>query len=91
MFIVSFPRLPGSNVKRLLKRSSKRSERKERRGRSLRAAALSAPIETGEEDDLEDDGEEEREVSIPHLEAVFMICLGFFIFQIRMICGMCVP
>ncbi|KAG2544283.1 hypothetical protein PVAP13_9KG019272, partial [Panicum virgatum] len=36
-------------------------ERKERRGRSLRAAALSAPIETGEEDDLEDDGEEERE------------------------------
>jgi len=66
-------------------------ERKERRGRSLRAAALSAPIETGEEDDLEDDGEEEREVSIPHLEAVFMICLGFFIFQIRMICGMCVP
>ena len=66
-------------------------ERKERRGRSLRAAALAAPIETGEEDDLEDDGEEEREVSIPHLEAVFMICLGFFIFQIRMICGMCVP
>ncbi|KAG0524299.1 hypothetical protein BDA96_07G199000 [Sorghum bicolor] len=36
-------------------------ERKERRGRSLRAAALSAPIEAGEEDDLEDDGEEERE------------------------------
>ncbi|KAL6870650.1 hypothetical protein ACP4OV_014498 [Aristida adscensionis] len=36
-------------------------ERKERRGRSLRAAALSAPIEVGEEDDLEDDGEEERE------------------------------
>ncbi|XP_066355586.1 PP2A regulatory subunit TAP46-like isoform X2 [Miscanthus floridulus] len=36
-------------------------ERKERRARSSRAAALSAPIETGEEDDLEDDGEEERE------------------------------
>ncbi|WVZ54553.1 hypothetical protein U9M48_005334 [Paspalum notatum var. saurae] len=36
-------------------------ERKERRGRSLRAAALSAPVEAGEEDDLEDDGEEERE------------------------------
>ncbi|KAM0837132.1 hypothetical protein ACQ4PT_061870 [Festuca glaucescens] len=36
-------------------------ERKERRGRSLRAAALSAPIEAGEEDDFEDDGEEERE------------------------------
>jgi hypothetical protein len=43
----------------------------------LRAAALSAPIEAGEEDNLEDDGEEEREVSIPHLEAVFIICLGF--------------
>jgi hypothetical protein len=40
----------------------------------LRAAALSAPIEAGEEDDLENDGEEEREVSIPNLEAVFMIC-----------------
>ncbi|KAK1629049.1 hypothetical protein QYE76_003364 [Lolium multiflorum] len=36
-------------------------ERKERRGRSLRAAALSAPIEAGEEDDFEDGGEEERE------------------------------
>ncbi|KAF0897190.1 hypothetical protein E2562_034235 [Oryza meyeriana var. granulata] len=36
-------------------------ERKERRGRSLRAAALSAPIEAGEEDAFEDDGEEERE------------------------------
>lgn len=36
-------------------------ERKERRRRSLRAAALSAPVEAGEEDDLEDDGEEERE------------------------------
>jgi len=43
----------------------------------LRAAALSAPIEAGEEDDLGDDGEEEREVNIPHIEAVFMICLGF--------------
>ncbi|XP_062203628.1 PP2A regulatory subunit TAP46 [Phragmites australis] len=36
-------------------------ERKERRGRSSRAAALSAPIEAGEEDALDDDGEEERE------------------------------
>lgn len=36
-------------------------ERKERRGRSTRAAALSAPIEAGEEDSLDDDGEEERE------------------------------
>jgi hypothetical protein len=33
----------------------------------LRAAALSAPIEAGEEDDFEDDGEEEREVSIVYL------------------------
>lgn len=40
----------------------------------MRAAALSAPIEAGEEDDLENDGEEEREVGIPNLEAVFMIC-----------------
>jgi hypothetical protein len=45
-------------------------ERKERRGRSLRAAALSAPVEAGEEDALEDDGEEEREVSMLHLEGV---------------------
>ncbi|XP_058100495.1 PP2A regulatory subunit TAP46 isoform X4 [Magnolia sinica] len=36
-------------------------ERKERRGRSSRAAALSTPIEAGEEDTLDDDGEEERE------------------------------
>lgn len=36
-------------------------ERKERRGRSTRAAALSAPVEAGEEDVLDDDGEEERE------------------------------
>lgn len=38
-------------------------ERKERRGRSSRAAALSTPVEAGEEDVLDDDGEEEREVS----------------------------
>ncbi|KAK9122023.1 hypothetical protein Syun_019640 [Stephania yunnanensis] len=37
-------------------------ERKERRGRSTKAAALSTPIEAGEEDLLEDDGEEEREI-----------------------------
>ncbi|KAJ4820962.1 PP2A regulatory subunit TAP46 [Rhynchospora pubera] len=36
-------------------------ERKERRGRSLRAAALSTPVDVGDEDALEDDGEEERE------------------------------
>ena len=38
-------------------------ERRERRGRSTRAAALSTPVEAGEEDVLDDDGEEEREVS----------------------------
>ncbi|KAL3521657.1 hypothetical protein ACH5RR_019806 [Cinchona calisaya] len=36
-------------------------ERKERRGRSTRAAAISTPVEAGEEDLLDDDGEEERE------------------------------
>ncbi|KAG6532861.1 hypothetical protein ZIOFF_006719 [Zingiber officinale] len=36
-------------------------EKKERRHRSLRAAALSSPVEVGEEDVLDDDGEEERE------------------------------
>ncbi|KAL8129506.1 hypothetical protein V2J09_018661 [Rumex salicifolius] len=38
-------------------------ERKERRGRSTRAAALSTPVDAGEEDISDDDGEEEREVS----------------------------
>lgn len=37
------------------------NERKERRGRSTKAAALSTPVEAGEEELLEDDGEEERE------------------------------
>ncbi|KAK4273880.1 hypothetical protein QN277_017191 [Acacia crassicarpa] len=36
-------------------------ERKERRGRSTKAAALSTPVEVGEEEVLGDDGEEERE------------------------------
>ncbi|KAK2444284.1 PP2A regulatory subunit TAP46 [Trifolium repens] len=36
-------------------------ERKERRGRSTRAAALSTPVEAGEEELLDDDGQEERE------------------------------
>ncbi|XP_059278412.1 PP2A regulatory subunit TAP46 [Lycium ferocissimum] len=36
-------------------------ERKERRGRSTKAAALSSPVETGEDDVSDDDGEEERE------------------------------
>lgn len=38
------------------------NERKERRGRSTKAAALSTPVEAGEEEVLDDDGEEEREV-----------------------------
>jgi len=51
-------------------------ERKERRGRSLRAAALSAPIETGEEDDLEDDGEEEREAWLATISlALCKVCI----------------
>ncbi|XP_049372634.1 PP2A regulatory subunit TAP46 [Solanum verrucosum] len=36
-------------------------ERRERRGRSTKAAALSSPVETGEDDMFDDDGEEERE------------------------------
>ncbi|KAK9665240.1 hypothetical protein RND81_14G099600 [Saponaria officinalis] len=36
-------------------------ERRERRGRSTRAAALSTPVEAGEEDVFDDDGDEERE------------------------------
>ncbi|CAD6269000.1 unnamed protein product [Miscanthus lutarioriparius] len=43
-------------------------ERKERRVHSLRAAALSAPIETGEEDDLEDDGGRKRGVAFDLLD-----------------------
>ncbi|XP_076930302.1 PP2A regulatory subunit TAP46-like [Bidens hawaiensis] len=35
-------------------------ERKERRGRSTRAAALSTPVDAGDDDVLDDDGEEER-------------------------------
>lgn len=41
-------------------------ERRERRGRSTRAAALSTPVEVGEEDVLDEDGEEEREVCLVH-------------------------
>ncbi|KAL3014777.1 hypothetical protein AAZX31_06G123600 [Glycine max] len=39
-------------------------EQKERRGRSTKAAALSTPVEAGEEEVLDDDGEEEREAWI---------------------------
>lgn len=48
-------------------------ERKERRGRSTKAAALSTPVEAGEEEVLDDDGEEEREVSI--LNIVYFLYL----------------
>ncbi|KAJ6821291.1 PP2A regulatory subunit TAP46 [Iris pallida] len=50
-------------------------ERKERRGRSLRAAALSTPIEVGEEHELEDDGEEEREAWLNAISLA--ICKAF--------------
>lgn len=47
-------------------------EQKERRGRSTKAAALSTPVETGEDDVSDDDGEEEREVSKhPYLCSVY--------------------
>ncbi|KAL8167807.1 hypothetical protein V2J09_009306 [Rumex salicifolius] len=47
-------------------------ERKERRGRSTRAAALSTPVDAGEEDISDDDGEEEREVRL-HVSAATLI------------------
>ncbi|XP_058100493.1 PP2A regulatory subunit TAP46 isoform X2 [Magnolia sinica] len=50
-------------------------ERKERRGRSSRAAALSTPIEAGEEDTLDDDGEEEREAWLTTISLA--ICKAF--------------
>ncbi|KAL5998906.1 PP2A regulatory subunit tap46 [Asimina triloba] len=50
-------------------------ERKERRGRSLRAAALSTPVEAGEEDTLDDDGEEEREAWLTAISLA--ICKAF--------------
>lgn len=50
-------------------------ERKERRRRSLRAAALSTPIEDGEEDVLDDDGEEEREAWLTTISVA--ICKAF--------------
>jgi hypothetical protein len=54
---------------------------------SLRAAALSAPVEAGEEDVLEDDGEEEREVSIQILERVYpnLFLFGLYISNFRQI------
>ncbi|KAK1274812.1 PP2A regulatory subunit TAP46 [Acorus gramineus] len=50
-------------------------ERKERRGRSSKAAALSTPIEAGEEDALDDDGDEEREAWLTTISLA--ICKAF--------------
>ncbi|XP_042428899.1 PP2A regulatory subunit TAP46-like isoform X2 [Zingiber officinale] len=50
-------------------------EKKERRHRSLRAAALSSPVEVGEDDVLDDDGEEEREAWITTIS--LSICKAF--------------
>ncbi|KAM4076060.1 hypothetical protein ACJW30_12G036000 [Castanea mollissima] len=50
-------------------------ERKERRGRSTKAAALSTPVEAGEEDELDDDGEEEREAWL--ITISLAICKSF--------------
>ncbi|XP_042446145.1 PP2A regulatory subunit TAP46-like [Zingiber officinale] len=50
-------------------------EKKERRHRSLRAAALSSPVEVGEEDVLDDDGEEEREAWLTTIS--LSICKAF--------------
>ncbi|GLT63663.1 hypothetical protein SLA2020_362090 [Shorea laevis] len=50
-------------------------ERKERRGRSSKAAALSTPVEAGEEDVLDDDGEEEREAWLTTISLA--ICKAF--------------
>ncbi|MFS8034888.1 putative TAP46-like protein [Helianthus anomalus] len=49
-------------------------ERKERRGRSTRAAALSTPVDAGDDDVLDDDGEEEREVSFTAFIITFVCC-----------------
>lgn len=50
-------------------------ERKERHGRSSKAAALSTPVEAGEEDLLDDDGEEEREAWLTTISLA--ICKAF--------------
>ncbi|KAG8501943.1 hypothetical protein CXB51_004707 [Gossypium anomalum] len=51
------------------------NERKERRGRSTKAAALSTPVEVGEDDLLDDDGEEEREAWLTTISLA--ICKAF--------------
>ncbi|KAK8513209.1 hypothetical protein V6N13_032457 [Hibiscus sabdariffa] len=50
-------------------------ERKERRGRSTKAAALSTPVEVGEDEQLDDDGEEEREAWLTTISLA--ICKAF--------------
>ncbi|KAG2701432.1 hypothetical protein I3843_06G040900 [Carya illinoinensis] len=50
-------------------------ERKERRGRSSKAAALSTPVEAGEEDVMDDDVEEEREAWLTTISLA--ICKAF--------------
>lgn len=50
-------------------------ERKERRGRSTKAAALSTPVETGEDDLLDDDDDEEREAWL--ITISLAICKAF--------------
>ncbi|XP_062148644.1 PP2A regulatory subunit TAP46 [Alnus glutinosa] len=55
-------------------------ERKERRGRSSRAAALSTPVEAGEEDVLDDDGEEEREAWLTTISLA--ICNAFDLLEL---------
>lgn len=52
-------------------------ERRERRGRSTRAAALSTPVEAGEEDVLDDDGEEEREAWLTTISLAICKALDF--------------
>ncbi|KAG9133599.1 hypothetical protein Leryth_025066 [Lithospermum erythrorhizon] len=50
-------------------------ERKERRGRSTKAAAISTPVDTGDEEMEDDDGEEEREAWLATLSLA--LCKGF--------------
>ncbi|KAL8167246.1 hypothetical protein V2J09_008745 [Rumex salicifolius] len=54
-------------------------ERKERRGRSTRAAALSTPVDAGEEDISDDDGEEEREAWLTTISLA--LCKAYDLFE----------
>ncbi|URE25505.1 PP2A regulatory subunit [Musa troglodytarum] len=65
-----------ANQRAKKKQSCKKSKKKgETRQRSLRAAALSSPVEVGEEDVLDDDGEEEREAWLTTIS--LSICKAF--------------